>query len=60
MEFFNRVQSEDLPHVSGIKTKIRCHKTGQKSRKICPTNRGLRPFTSTEQVHHVESEDLPR
>ena len=24
MEFFNRVQSEDLPHSSGIKTLIIC------------------------------------
>ena len=43
MEFFNRAQSEDLPHVSGIKT-TNAHNNNPIGlrRKTCPTYRGLR------------------
>ena len=45
MKFFDWVQSEDLPHESGIKTYVRqLLQTRQPSRKTCPTNRGLRLF----------------
>ena len=39
---FNRLQSEDLPHKSGIKTNLLACVLVPISRKTCPTNRGLR------------------
>ena len=43
MKFFDQAQSEDLPHVSGIKTiSAIAIKQNLMSRKTCPTYRGLR------------------
>ena len=60
MKFFDRVQSEDLPHESGIKTRdcVRSQRT-HLSRKTCPTNRGLRLQHLTNSTCIFVSEDLP-
>ena len=60
MKFFNRVQSEDLPHVSGIKTTLtQSTHTKQSCRKTCPTYRGLRLTEAAERITELTSEDLP-
>ena len=43
-EIFNRLQSEDSPHKSGIKTSSTTCGARSGSRKTRPTNRGLRRF----------------
>lgn len=53
------MQSEDLPHSSGINTQIPVEFEHELSRKTCPTNRGLRQVTTIKVRYYIMSEDLP-
>ena len=59
-EIFNKLQSEDSPHKSGIKTQVtRCRLHGAGCRKTRPTNRGLRPYNCKHHDDNLLSEDSP-